>query len=522
MILSIFLMLLVLAVAFFHYLQGFFSATISAVLAAVSVLVAFTYYEPIVTMLNPGKFADDAHAMVLVALFSLTYIFLRLIFDKLVSGNVRMPPTLDKVGGAIMGLIVGILALGLIAVAAQAMPFAASIGGYSRYQIRPPQPIGVPISEHQNADRTVYDELNGYYISTAPGGKEAGHESLVGLPLDDLVLGFVYHTSNGGSTAGVQPFARIHPDYLQELFGNRIGIELGAKRSAQPVVGSEVVSVLGVYTVKSIPQVDSELATLRKRGDDDKLDKVLNDPTHVLLVVRVQFKLDATDTDRITRVSTGAVRLVAEVNVDGQLRYREYFPLGTVEGGKTLMVNKPDDFLFVQADKAADFLFDIDPSALPDLKVLPAKIPEDSPMFVEAKRYGRVPLAGKDIEALEPSDMVAVMRKKMVLDAVVNTSDSMKKKLLGTWSIQSTDGTTGDMTWKADGTWTAALKMNGQAMEGGGKWNFVSATADSMIIDRYVGTEGPPVQFTIKFIDATTAKLADVEGVRPVMTLTRK
>jgi len=42
------------------------------------------------------------------------------------------------------------------------------------------------------------------------------------------------------------------------------------------------------------------------------------------------------------------------------------------------------------------------------LKALPAKIPGDSEAFVEAKRYGRVPLADKTIEALGPGEQVSV------------------------------------------------------------------------------------------------------------------
>jgi uncharacterized membrane protein required for colicin V production len=132
MIFSVLCILLVLVVAFFHYLQGFLSATVSAILAAISVLVAFTLYEPLVTALSPGKFADSAHGMMLVSLFAVTYLILRILFDKLVPGNVRVPATVDKAGGGVMGLIVGCLSVGLLAVAAQSLSFGPSICGYTR------------------------------------------------------------------------------------------------------------------------------------------------------------------------------------------------------------------------------------------------------------------------------------------------------------------------------------------------------------------------------------------------------
>jgi len=309
MIFSIVLIILLLVVAFFHYLQGFFSATISVILVAVSVLLAFSFYEPLLDMIKPGKMADSGHGMVLLALFAIIYLILRIIFDGVVKGNVRVPATLDKVGAGIMGLIAGVLAVGTVAVAAQMLPFGPSIAGYTRYRILDVQSLGVATAENRTEDRKIYDELASYSISTTPDGKEVPHDSLVGLPLDDMVLGFVYHTSNG-ATAGSQPLARIHPDYLQELFGNRIGIELGAKRSAQPVGGNDAVNLIGVYTVPSIAQSDAEPPPVRKRSDEDKLEKVLKPgPDQVLLVARLQFRLDATDTDKITRVSCGSVRL---------------------------------------------------------------------------------------------------------------------------------------------------------------------------------------------------------------------
>src|SRR3954470_22213085 len=104
MLFSLFVIVFVGIIAYWHYLQGFFSAAISAILAIIAALVALGYQEEVVNLLG-GKFSDQAHAMVLVALFAVTYLVLRVIFDKAIPGNVRFPVLLDRIGAPIMGII---------------------------------------------------------------------------------------------------------------------------------------------------------------------------------------------------------------------------------------------------------------------------------------------------------------------------------------------------------------------------------------------------------------------------------
>src|SRR4051812_24831981 len=135
MILSVIIILLVAGVAYFHYAQGFFSATISATIAVLSAALAVGYHEVVVYGLLKGKMADYAHAFVLVGLFALSYIILRTLFDKLVPGNIRLPVIADRVGGGVMGLIAGIFTAGIFALAAESLPFGPAVGGYTRYPV---------------------------------------------------------------------------------------------------------------------------------------------------------------------------------------------------------------------------------------------------------------------------------------------------------------------------------------------------------------------------------------------------
>src|SRR5438105_11624711 len=98
MVFGIFILLLIGLIGFFHYIQGFFSATLSAIFAVIAATVAIAYHETIVNAMKPGKFADSATAVVLCCLFAVTYVLLRMIFDRAVPGNIRIQSTIDKVG----------------------------------------------------------------------------------------------------------------------------------------------------------------------------------------------------------------------------------------------------------------------------------------------------------------------------------------------------------------------------------------------------------------------------------------
>ncbi len=87
----------------------------------------------------------------------------------------------------------------------------------------------------------------------------------------------VAHVSNGGSLEGRQPLVAFHPDFLQELFGQRLGIEPGGKDIAMnnPAKHVEDVILKGVYSTDTLNATDSEQKAIRTafftkghQGDD--------------------------------------------------------------------------------------------------------------------------------------------------------------------------------------------------------------------------------------------------------------
>lgn len=398
---NIILIVLILLIAFFHYIQGFFSAMISAVIAIVAAVLAVGYHENLVMMLLKGRYGDEAPAMSLVVLFAAIYIVLRLIFDKAVPGNVRFPAVVDKVGGAVMGIIAGLFATGIFALAAQSLPFGATIAYFSRYPVTD-RPVQVNMNNRM-FDAQVFDEVTVDRFGAGADPEENARAQSLFPSVDEIVLGLADHLS-GGSLAGLRTLHSIHPDYAQELYASRLGIQPGASHTAINIPGvAEWVKVEGVYSLPRVAQTDSELTTIRTR----KLPAILKPaPGQMLLVVRTIFDINATDKDKIFRFSPGAVRLVANG--------KNYHPIGTLDNANLLFNSRIDDPLFVPItgeDMGADLVFLVDESDVAQ-GVKDAGLTIDPGVFIEVKRLAKVDLSGKKIDpTITPSPRVAVLRK---------------------------------------------------------------------------------------------------------------
>jgi hypothetical protein len=402
MIFSIVIILGVGIIAYYHYVQGFFSATISCVIAILSAMLAVSLHEPMVTTLLRGKLADSANALCLISLFALFYLIGRTIFDAAVPGNVRVPAAVDAVGGGLMGFIAGIFAMGIMAIAAQTLGFGPSVAGYSRYALSPERDVQVP-GERQQVDAVVTDELT---EQTMDPTKASG----MLLPVDDIVVNMVNRLSDGGSLAGTQKFKSIHPDLLTELFGQRIGVQVGAQRTALNIPGATAQVTLGkpgVFRLEKMNQFDAEIGNVRGKPITVPEPRT----SEMLLVVRILFNNAAADKDGLARVSPGAVRLVANAT--------NYFPIGTLEEGRTVFVNKPDDTLFItvkDADRGADFVFVVPAADVAVGEGKEAKVADG--VFVEVKRLARLELSGESIVSpVKASKDVQVLRKPKVMEA---------------------------------------------------------------------------------------------------------
>lgn len=406
MIFSILVILLLALVVYFHYLQGFFSAALSAVLVVISAMIAIGYHEDLVYTLLGGKYAAQAHAISLVCLFAIAYIVLRQIFDRLVPGNVRFPVTVDKVGAAVSGIIAGVFSVGIVVIAAHALPFGPSIAGYTRYPIEFEKELAV--HQNQRAVDAQYDLLDAErFLNNEP-------EKLL-IPVDDIVVSFAERvTSPGAPLSSGRPLTSVHPDYLQELFGQRIGMQLAASRVAQIENSLEVI---GVYAAQSLAQDDQERWIMMGRmpsgirGPESSpppppLPATLKpEPGQALLVVRATLDVGAADKkSNLVSFGPGNVRLVANE--------KNYFPIGTLEGGRTLLRNAPDDYLFVTPGRGVDLVFLVDESDV--LVPGEANTYQTRPgTFLEFKRMAKEYLPSTvTVGVPPPGEKVQVVRKE--------------------------------------------------------------------------------------------------------------
>lgn len=360
MVFNIIIVLLVGLVVFFHYVQGFFSATLSAMITVIAAAMAISYHEPVVNTLLKGKMADDAHGMVLCMIFAVTYLVLRTLFDSFIPGNVQTPNVVDKIGAALMGLVAGVFSVGIFAIAVQSLPFdpAMSYLGSSRYALSDNRKVILPVAEGKPMLDTHIDN------EMLDGTFDPQKEKSLWLPVDDLVLATMSHLSDGGSLAGDRPLASVHPDYLQELFGERLGIETGARRTALMANGNDPINVTGLFTAATLPAQDAVIKDLRPAGYTPAFKSpVKPGPGQQLLIVRINVSSGASDdADTIFRFSTGSIHLVGTAS-DG--KFKDFYPIGTLYNSSLLLMDKPDDFLFVKAGDSIDAVFMVDQSVLP-------------------------------------------------------------------------------------------------------------------------------------------------------------
>jgi hypothetical protein len=400
------------AIVFFHTIQGFFSATLSAILTVFSAVIAFSYHETVVEKLLGGKMADEAHALVLLGLFGLVYLILRIIFDNVVKDDVRMPSAVNKAGAAVMGVIAAIFATGIMAIAAQELPFEISIGQFSRYQVQDERTVVVPAQ--RSLDREEFAELS--YSQPGKFGEEGTGQGVPVLPVDNIVVGAVSKLADGALSSG-KPLESIHPNFLDELFGQRMGMEAGANHVAMnlPDKHQAAMDVPGLYS-KLIPtsnQKDDQFAQLRNGG---ALKPIPLNPSSsdMFLVVRVAFKNQAADQkDHIVRFSPGTLRLVAPAS-GGQAdegQFVDYYPVGTLQDASTLWLNKLDDYLYVQIsdhDQGVDLVYKV------PRHQFEKKAPDGT--FIEFKRLARVDLSNKPVEPgpTESPDFNPLRRKMII------------------------------------------------------------------------------------------------------------
>ncbi len=410
MIFSLIILVMIGAIAFFHYVQGVLSATISAFLAIFAAVLAVSYTEPLVmAFFATGGFADYAFSAVLIALFAAIYLICRTIFDMAIPGNIQLPIIADKIGAAVMGIVAGIFATGIFSIAAEALPFGTSFGMYSLYPINSKRLVVIS-ADRRKLDATIYDEARVMSL------EETQERGSTWIPVADMVLNLTQHLSDGGSLAGARPLNRVHPDLLQELYGQRTGIEVGAKHIAVNTEETQEVRVVGLFNADRLSMASGAPPSVRQLDEETLIPQTGKS----ILIVRMSFDSSAASENNVMHISTGAVRLVAGEGTGESRNWTNYFPRGALHNAKTLLVNIPTDPLFLSSGRGADFVFVVDTNAVfaSGADTQGTLVIRDG-TFIEAKRFGRIDLSGQEVRRAMPpaEDGFNVLRTPEVLQA---------------------------------------------------------------------------------------------------------
>jgi hypothetical protein len=393
MIFSLVILVLIAGIAYFHLVQGLLSGIISMVLAVTAATLAVGYHEAIVTGILGGKMADYANGMMLCIIFAAIYGIGRVVFDSLIPGNVRLPHMLDVIGGTACGIVVGIVAAGVLAVAMQSMPLGPSILMHTRYAVAEDRDVNINGARRQEVAR-----ISGALEKDLPGEDE---DLGLWVGADNMLLNYTAYQSEAGALAGGTKLRDRHPNLLRELFFQRVGMETGVKRTALNVGGKKDVAVVSVFAPpQPLLQMDGENPSLT-RGR--KLPKQLAaDPSKVVLVVRVGVQRSATDSDSLFRFSPGSTRLLANG--------KDFWPQGVLyePGRVNLLMNfRIDDYLFAALDAETgeatiDLVFIVDKADILEDPTAKEGLKFKKDAFIEVKRLARVDLTDQAINSTMP------------------------------------------------------------------------------------------------------------------------
>src|SRR6185295_1223686 len=100
-------------------------------------MIAFCFYESVHGLWGEALGEGLGHPLALMLLFLVTLVVLRLLTDKMIKGNVRVPVVLDRVGGGIGGFFSGMVLVGMALIAIQMLPISSDVFGYERLVVSP-------------------------------------------------------------------------------------------------------------------------------------------------------------------------------------------------------------------------------------------------------------------------------------------------------------------------------------------------------------------------------------------------
>jgi len=354
MLASVFCCIIIVLLTYYTvFKQGFFPALLNTVAAVIAAVLAVTYGQQLAAIPLAGKLGGLAQGVITLVFFIVANLVLREILDRVVRGNMVFPQIIDRAASAVCGLIFSTVVVGVLALGFQMLPIGAEFLMYDRYGADP---------------ETCTDESGLFPYA------------------DAFVVSLTSHLS-GHSLAGANNFSQHHPDFLRELYLNRVVMDPGSRQeAAADALGSQVTAVLW-----------------NPANPDNTERLVLNPPAiadgEVLLLVPVKIRSGAGDADRGARDVDGKIRFVMGnfrlFGYDPDARGAdpvERYPLGMIKE-KRLEDKKLKQGAVFSGDAEITLLF-----AWPHKKNDPTRL-DPKPLVLEFKRSARAEFVVRDAAA---------------------------------------------------------------------------------------------------------------------------
>ncbi|MFA6045025.1 MAG: CvpA family protein [Phycisphaerales bacterium] len=284
MLISIISIAVVLVTGYIWLTRGFYSALLNFICTVIAGAIAFGVWEPVsLAILDFGgtnTFLDSsAWALGLALPFGISLALLRLVIDALLRANVGTNDTANYVGGAVLGLLSGIIVSGIMTISLS----------YLRV-----------------------DFLNNRSFTYGPGGNITRSGGLW-VPFDKFVVK-AYGFLSENSFASDEPLARLNPDAYENGNAMRMtAFDSAGRNTAHP----DDFAVTGRFIVgdpSGKGDFNSLLGDAWRPGTQPVTDPSGNPypPNSHIEGVIVNFKAGSKERDGKTAVGAAQVRLLLE------------------------------------------------------------------------------------------------------------------------------------------------------------------------------------------------------------------
>ncbi|MEE9295281.1 MAG: hypothetical protein V3W34_10030 [Phycisphaerae bacterium] len=350
--LSLFLLALLLAVAYMQVLQGVISALIMCVLTLLCTVICFATYEYVALSFLVGPLGDLSIPVAFVATFAVPLIVLRVAMDALISRATLIPVLIDRACAAPLSLVTAYVTTGMLAVAIQMLPFGGSFLG------------------HAGIDQ------------------ETGDENTLWLNPDRFAVGVASMMSNG-LFSGKSRLSDEHPDLVQEIIWAQ-----ASPHELRHVVPPGSIRVVKVEQRDYIfDKTVGKGRRGRRSGTPASYDPQPPPDGKQWYLVRLALKREAHDEDQRHRFCRRQIRLVGSERPGGKLV--NFAPVAINDNDTPRRaVRITDDKVYTPSDGSeVDFVFELPVDA--------------EPGFIEYMIGARADLGGhrpeSDISPTEPA-----------------------------------------------------------------------------------------------------------------------